>query len=233
MVPFKETLIIFTRYPEPGKTKTRLIPVLGPEGAALLHRRLSEHTLVQVKRFQSESQWNYYGVREGQISTESLIELGNETRRDYLLSVEVHFYGGSQELMAEWLGTGLIYQPQGGGDLGAKMAAAFQNVFQAGSQKAVMIGTDCPELTAAILTQAFEELNQGELVLGPAADGGYYLIGLRQFVPELFRGIHWGTASVLTETQAIAQTLNLATTYLPLLADIDRPEDLSRLDFID
>ncbi|MGE5656882.1 MAG: TIGR04282 family arsenosugar biosynthesis glycosyltransferase [Actinomycetota bacterium] len=196
-----ETLIIFTRYPEPGKTKTRLIPMLGAEGAALLHRRLTEKTLVTVKEIQAARS----------------------------LSVAVYFNGGNQQLMQNWLGTEITYQPQVEGDLGAKMAAAFQNCFQAGSEKVAIIGTDCPSLNVGILTQAFEALSEQELILGPAADGGYYLIGLRRLIPDLFRGIRWGTASVLTETQAIAQVLNLAVAYLPILADVDRPEDLLSL----
>jgi hypothetical protein len=80
-----------------------------------------------------------------------------------------------------------------------------------------------------ILLQAFEKLEQNDLVLGPAEDGGYYLIGLRRSIPELFRGINWGTAEVLEKTVAIASYLDLAISYLPQLPDLDRPEDLGIL----
>jgi hypothetical protein len=90
----------------------------------------------------------------------------------------------------------------------------------------VIIGTDCPDLTIEILTQAFEALKQHDLVLGPAADGGYYLIGLRRLLPELFVEVSWGTSQVRQQTVEIAQSLDLAIAFLPLLNDIDRPEDL-------
>ena len=199
----KEKLIVFTRYPEPGKTKTRLIPVLGIEGAAQLHRQLALGAIAQAKQLQNTRQ----------------------------LSVEVYFTGGSQQLMQTWLGTDLVYEIQGTGDLGAKMAIAFQMSFNSSVEKVVIIGTDCPDLNSQVMALAFDKLDNHNLVLGPALDGGYYLIGLRQFIPELFRSINWGTAEVLAQTVAIAQNLNLAVAYLPPLADIDRPEDLSILDF--
>ena len=200
MIP--EKLIVFTRYPEPGITKTRLIPVLGKVGAASLHRLMAGRTIARALSLQT-------------------------SRR---LSVEIHYTGGSQQLMQDWLGTDLIYQNQVDGDLGARMTAAFQNSFDLGVDKAAIIGTDCPDLKAEIMAQAFDELSDRDLVLGQAKDGGYYLIGLRRLIPELFGGINWGTSEVFTSTRAIAQNLNLNIAYLPTLADIDRPEDLLGLD---
>ena len=197
-----EKLIVFTRYPEPGKTKTRLIPVLGKTGAANLHRLMAQKAIARA------------------------ISLQNSRR----LSVEIHHTGGSQQQIQDWLGTDIIYQNQIDGDLGAKMTAAFQNSFNSGVNKAAIIGTDCPTLKAEIMAQAFEELSQHDLVLGPAKDGGYYLIGLRRAIPELFGGIPWGTSEVFVCTRAIAQNLDLNIAYLPTLADIDLPEDLLRLD---
>ena len=197
-----EKLIIFTRYPEPGITKTRLIPVLGKAGAANLHRLMAQRTIARALSLQ-------------------------KSRR---LSVEIHHTGGSQQQMEDWLGTDLIYQNQIDGDLGARMAAAFQNSFDSGVDKVAIIGTDCPDLKAEILAQAFDELSDRDLVLGPAKDGGYYLIGLRRSIPELFDGINWGTSEVFASTRAIAQNLGLNIAVLPILADIDRPEDLLGLD---
>jgi rSAM/selenodomain-associated transferase 1 len=91
---------------------------------------------------------------------------------------------------------------------------------------AIIIGTDCPELTDALLTQAFQALQQTALVLGPATDGGYYLIGLRQMVPDLFQSIAWSTDRVFQQTVMIARNLNLSISALPTLTDVDRPEDL-------
>ncbi|MCC3428325.1 MAG: TIGR04282 family arsenosugar biosynthesis glycosyltransferase [Microcoleus sp. PH2017_29_MFU_D_A] len=197
-----EKLIVFTRYPEAGKAKTRLIPVLGKTGAANLHRLMAQKAIARA------------------------LSLQNSRR----LSVEIHHTSGSQQQMQDWLGTDIIYQNQIDGDLGAKMTAAFQKSFNSGVDKAAIIGTDCPDLKAEIMAQAFDKLSQHDLVLGPATDGGYYLIGLRRSIPELFSGIKWGTSEVFSSTQAIAQNLDLNIAYLPTLADIDLPEDLLRLD---
>jgi rSAM/selenodomain-associated transferase 1 len=194
----QERLVVFTRYPEPGKAKTRLIPALGELGAAELHRQMAEHTLMQVRGLQA--------VRN--------------------LSVEVRFAGGDFAQMQGWLGADLNYQMQGEGDLGDRLFHACQVTFNNGNDSVVMIGTDCPDLDTALLQKAFQELRQHDLVLGPATDGGYYLIGLRRPVPQLFTGIAWSTAEVLQQTVAIAKRLGLAIAYLPTLSDIDHPEDL-------
>jgi rSAM/selenodomain-associated transferase 1 len=128
--------------------------------------------------------------------------------------------------MESWLGSDLNYQEQDAGDLGDRMRLAFQSAFNSGIQRAVIIGIDCPGLNAEILQQGFEKLEENDLVLGPAEDGGYYLIGLGRSIPELFRGINWGTAEVLEKTVAIASYLDLAIGYLSQLPDLDRPEDL-------
>jgi hypothetical protein len=195
----RKCLIIFTRYPEPGKTKTRLIPVLGAEGAATLQRQMTEQKLAQVRELQAA----------------------------YPVSVEVHFTGGNEQLMQSWLGSSLIYQRQSEGDIGCRMASAFQASFEAGMNNVVLIGIDCPDLNAQLMAEAFQALHQHDLVLGPAVDGGYYLIGLRRLIPELFTGIRWSTAEVLPETLRIAHRLELAVAKLRLLSDVDRPEDLS------
>lgn len=196
----KEHLIVFTRYPEPGQTKTRLISALGAEGAAALHRQMAEHTLIQVR----------------------------ELRHNRPLSVEVWFQGGKEpNNMQDWLGSELVYQPQSNGELGFRMVQALSSAFQDGMESVIIIGTDCPGLNANLIAQAFHQLLSHDLVLGPAIDGGYYLIGLRRFIPELFSGINWGTAEVLQQTVEIAKKLDLSVAYLPPLADVDRPEDLS------
>lgn len=194
----RERLIIFTRYPEPGKTKTRLFPALGPERAAILQQRMTEHTLAQVQLLQSTLP----------------------------VSVEVRFTGGNRRRMRSWLGPKLTYQAQGKGDLGQRMARAFQAAFRAGMQRVVIVGIDCPELDGVILGKAFQELQQHDLVLGPATDGGYYLIGLRRLVPQLFQDIAWSTDRVWEQTIAIARQQKLSVGSLPPLDDVDRPEDL-------
>ncbi|MDX2244034.1 MAG: TIGR04282 family arsenosugar biosynthesis glycosyltransferase [Leptolyngbyaceae cyanobacterium bins.302] len=191
-------LLIFTRYPKPGLAKTRLIPALGENGAAILSRQLTEHTLAQVHQLQQYS----------------------------AMSVEIYFAGGTLDLMQQWLGSGWSYIAQAEGNLGDRMAQAFQSAFASGMQPVILIGSDCPELNPSILLQAEKALADHDLVLGPAEDGGYYLIGLRRLIPELLAGISWSTAAVLQQTLAIAQQMQLTVSLLPVLRDIDHPEDL-------
>ncbi len=194
----KQHLIIFTRYPEPGKTKTRLIPALGAVGAANLQKQMTEHTLSQVRLLRN-------------ITT---------------LTAEVRFTGGNSQLMSNWLGVDWIYQCQGIGDLGERMMRSLTDAFTWGAEPVIIIGTDCPGINAQILATAFEQLHHCDLILGSAVDGGYYLIGLRQLIPELFVNIEWGTTQVFSQTIDIAHKLNLSPIYLLPLSDIDRPEDL-------
>jgi rSAM/selenodomain-associated transferase 1 len=193
-----EHLIIFTRYPEPGKTKTRLIPALGAQGAAQLHRQMAQQT----------------------------VETGRKLMQSRSVSLEVRYTGGSLSQMQDWLGSDLIYNEQGTGDLGDRMNHSFQAGFHQGKSSIIIIGTDCIELNTDILNQAFDTLQQQDLVIGSATDGGYYLIGLRRLIPELFQDIDWGTERVLEQTLARCKPLNLSIGNLPQLSDIDRPEDL-------
>ena len=109
------------------------------------------------------------------------------------------------------------------------MQAAFAHMFQHGAKSAILIGSDCPLLESNLVRQAFTALRNNDLVLGPAADGGYYLIGLRRPAPELFRLRHWSHPGVLKATLNIASKLNLSSRTLPTLSDIDQGEDLPRL----
>ncbi|MFC5190747.1 TIGR04282 family arsenosugar biosynthesis glycosyltransferase [Algoriphagus aquatilis] len=117
---------------------------------------------------------------------------------------------------------------QEGVDLGEKMKNAFQKIFSMGFQKAVIIGTDCPELTHEFLNQAFNLLNQSDLVIGPAADGGYYLLGMKSAHSCLFQGIKWSTSQVFSRTLEQANHHNLTFSLLPKLHDIDEEEDWMR-----
>jgi hypothetical protein len=191
-------VILFTRYPEPGRTKTRLIPTLGAEGAARLHREMTELLVLRIKP----------GVALGEFG------------------LVVCHGGASTGTMRRWLGPRIEYQPQGDGDLGERMAQAFQARFALGARKVVMIGADCPGVTTAVLTQAFGALDHHPVVFGPAQDGGYYLVGLSRPRPELFTGIAWGEATVLRDSAARARQLGLDPELLSTLPDVDRPEDL-------
>ncbi|MGB3404243.1 MAG: TIGR04282 family arsenosugar biosynthesis glycosyltransferase [Microcoleaceae cyanobacterium] len=200
-----EHLIIFSRYPQPGKTKTRLIPALGEAGAALLHRQMAQYA----------------------------VKIGRELIQSRSISLEVRYTGGTLSQMQDWLGTDLVYNQQGTGDLGDRMNQSFQAGFDSGKSAIIIIGTDCIELNADILSQGFETLKQQNLVIGTAQDGGYYLIGLRRLIPELFQGIDWGTERVLQQTLDRCKPLNLSIGNLPQLSDIDRPEDLNKISELD
>ena len=191
-------LIIFTRYPEPGKTKTRLISALGPEGAADLQRQMTEQTLICARRLAAQDP----------------------------VILEVCFESGGVSKFQKWLGNDLIFVPQGNGDLGERMSRAFQRAFQGGARFVVLIGTDIPGFSADLAWEAFAALQNRDVVLGPANDGGYYLIGLRKIIPQLFAAIPWGTENVFSKTLEIAMGLRLRVHCLAPLNDVDRPEDL-------
>jgi rSAM/selenodomain-associated transferase 2/rSAM/selenodomain-associated transferase 1 len=142
------------------------------------------------------------------------------------VSVEIYIDGESQDRFRKWLGDDVPYRPQGKGSLGARMNRAFQDSFRGGMAKVVVVGTDCPGLSEELVQKAFLALEENDLVLGPAKDGGYYLIGLRRPAEELFKGIPWGTEKVFAHTLRVAQSLALKTFLLAPLGDVDRPEDL-------
>lgn len=117
---------------------------------------------------------------------------------------------------------------QVGGDLGERMKNAFAAHLESGMEKVVLIGTDCPSLEGIHLLQAFEALEHSDLVLGPARDGGYYLIGMKRRADFLFEGITWSSELVLSQTLALAADQGLHSSLLPILEDIDSPEDWER-----
>lgn len=199
MLTAAEKLILFTRFPQPGRVKTRLINALGATGAADLHRRLTEHALRQARDLACSCP----------------------------AALEVRYTGGTRSQMATWLGSDLQFRSQVAGDLGTRLDRAFTHAFSKGARAVVIMGSDCPGLTSRILREAFTELESCELVLGPAADGGYYLVGLRQCTPEIFRDIPWGSDQVLARSLSRAARLGLATNQLGLLSDVDRPADLA------
>jgi len=200
----KNRLIVFTRYPQKGKTKTRLIPLLGAEGAANLQRKMTEHTLGQVKTVSASDE----------------------------IIVEIRFDGGDEKMMKRWLGSRYEYSAQGGGDLGYRMLHAFEDAFKAGATNAVIIGTDIPDITGGDIQRAFDALRQKNMVLGPAEDGGYYLIGLQKAsllngIERIFGGMEWGIRDVFHKTLTAAKEIGLEVSILDQRKDVDRPEDLS------
>jgi rSAM/selenodomain-associated transferase 2/rSAM/selenodomain-associated transferase 1 len=194
-------LVIFTRFPVAGTTKTRLIPALGDVGAAEFQRAMTEYTLRQA--------------------------------RGAGCDVEIRYTGGTEPQMRAWLGDGVSYADQGEGDLGERMARAFREHFDAGVPRVVVVGCDCPSNTGADMRGAFDVLESCDCVIGPACDGGYYLLGLQPesvasgdavVWEQLFRGIDWGTGAVLQQT--LDASSGLGVRMLPMRSDVDRPEDI-------
>lgn len=191
--------LVFAKAPRPGHAKTRLIPALGPEGAAALQARLIKHTLNTVRQA---------GFRA--------IELhGTPADDDFL------------RFCAERYGADLV--PQGEGDLGARMCAALSAALEH-SRTAVLVGTDCPALTAQHLRRAVHALESGsEAVFAPTEDGGYALIGLTRCDARLFDTIAWSTTTVMSDTRTRLRALEWRWSELDLLWDVDTPADYQRL----
>ena len=201
-----DRLIIFTRYPVPGEAKTRLIPALGAKGAARLQRALTEHTVAEARQF---------------------------LKRSGRTKLEICFSGGSTADMRHWLGD-MSFHRQTEGDIGERMKKALSRAFQQGAGGAVLIGSDIPGLNGAYLQQAFGCLAEYEVVLGPSLDGGYYLVGLgcdraEMLLPVLFDGMTWSTGTVFRTTQQRLQRARARVAELPVLQDIDTPDDLDTM----
>ena len=192
-------LLVFAKPPVPGTVKTRLAPVLGPAGCARLQRVLLDHTLDKA------------------VSAR-------------LCPVELWCTDPAHpELRACAARHGASVHAQQGNDLGARMEHALCDALRR-APLAVLVGTDCPAATADDLGAAFAALAGGrDAVLGPAEDGGYYLVGARRSHPHLFQAMPWGTSRILERTRTRLRELGWSWAELPLRWDVDRPEDLERL----
>ena len=191
-------LLVFTRIPRPGRAKTRLIPALGARGAAALQQDMTRRMLEAAR------QWELAGP----------------------CSTELHIADGTVDEGKEQFGRSWRITPQGSGDLGDRLARAFRSAFDHGNDRVVAVGTDIPRLDARHLLDATAALQHADVVIGPARDGGYYLIGMNRFHPRLFEGISWGSEHVFAQTVQRLEEHGLPWCELPMLCDVDRPEDL-------
>jgi len=184
---------------------------------------------------------------KGQVKTRLAVEIGEEAAvrlyrcfvEDVVSTVEklevdlrLYFYPAEDKaLFMNWLGEQKSYIAQKGNDLGERLKNAFANTFGQGFSKVVVIGSDSPDLPASFLRQAFEELDLNDAVVGPASDGGYYLIGFSadSFTPEVFDGIAWSTSAVFNQTQRRLEAHGLSVHLLPQWHDVDTRPDLERL----
>jgi uncharacterized protein len=201
MVAANSRIAVFARAPEPGKVKTRLIPALGAAAAAELQRRLSLHALETA-------------IASGIGPVE--LWCAPDADHPFFIDCSRRF--------------AVALFPQGRGDLGERMSRALEAMLGTG-ERAILIGSDIPSLTPQYLCDADAALEEGcDAVLGPAEDGGYVLIGLRRAAPALFDNMPWGSPAVCAQTRARLENMRLRYRELPSLWDLDRPEDLARLD---
>ena len=196
----QSALLVFTKTPNPGHVKTRLLSVMTAQQAAAIHVGLLEFTLE---------------VAHASAAADIELWCTPTNRHPALLDLERRF---SPTL-----------HTQSGADLGARMCAAMEQAL-ATRRHVVLIGSDCTDLSPADIDLALQQLTAGrDVVLGPALDGGYYLIGLSSLHRRLFDDMEWGTAHVLQETRARVKQLGLSLYELPARRDLDRPEDLRYL----
>ena len=188
--PHDVRVVAFARFPVAGMCKTRLIPAVGPQGAATIHTKL--------------------------------VEICVAAMRGSGLSIELRTTGAEAPAFRDWLGGDIAFVDQGEGDLGDRLARA------AAPYPVIFIGSDAPDLNADRLIAAATALRTAPAVIGPAEDGGYYLLGLDAPAPWLFNDMDWGTETVFDETMHRLAAYGIAPVVLEPLADLDRPEDLAR-----
>jgi len=158
------------------------------------------------------------------------LKLATHTREVALVSDfdRVVYYSHHVDTEDNWQENSFHKKLQVGNDLGIRMYNAFENAFRDGYAHVCIIGTDCLELTSEILSAAFEQLKAHDAVIGPARDGGYYLLGMKQLHKDLFANKEWSTNTVAKRTIVDFQNLNLTYSKLATLSDIDREEDLPK-----
>ncbi len=191
-------LIVFVKYPTPGQVKTRLAHDIGTVNAAAIYSDMATKLVDDLSRSQA-------------------------------YELKIYFDPPHKiDQCSTWLGVAPpILYPQQGSSLGERISNAFNNEFSSRASKVVIIGTDCIDVTESIIIDALNILDSNQVVIGPAHDGGYYLLGLDRYLPRLFDDIDWSTESVLEQTLTKVKTLGLTHKMLPALNDIDTVDDLS------
>lgn len=193
-----------TRYPAPGQAKTRLAGALGEHGAAQVASDVALHCIHRMHA----------------------VSLSKAVR------LEIRYTGGSASQMRSWIGRRIPMSAQSAGDLGSRLDQAMREALEGGAPTAIAVGSDAPTLGGTQIRAALSALESNGVVLGPATDGGYYLVGVRADVarvalPALFdAGIPWGTDTVFADTVASLVRVGLTASTLETLPDIDRPEDV-------
>lgn len=197
----QNALIVFAKYPILGQVKTRLAKDIGDAAAAALYNCFVIQT---IRKFSPSS---------------DLFELRVAVAQEFFLEKFKQDFPGADKYIAQ----------KNIDDLGARMQHSIQQCLEGGFQKIVVIGTDCPHLPTEYVQKAFDLLDKHEIVIGPAEDGGYYLLAVSKNHQFLFNGISWGTKYVLNKTIAAINKNNVSCTLLPSLFDIDDFDSLQKL----
>ena len=198
-----QALAIFCKTPERGFVKTRLAASVGNQKALEIYLDLLRITDQETKPFSSSRH----------LFLVSALEDSVEKMRSTL------------QQQGLFIDPKINFAIQQGEDLGQRMFAAFKNLFK-NHRSVVLIGCDLPDLTSALISKAFDALQSNDLVIGPSCDGGYYLIGLKKEMPDLFKEISWSSVKVLKQTLERAERLSLKVQLLEKLRDIDTVDDL-------
>ena len=196
-----DVLGVFVKVPTPGHVKTRLAQSVGADHAAALYRFIGRQVVAQCVDPGGHRTAIWFAPSGGEAGTRAWLE---------------------------WLGVDdFLSQPDGG--LGVRLTATFDHHFAHGARRVVVIGSDCPDVGRELVHRAFAALEQDDLVVGPAVDGGFYLLGLNSPAPELFRDIEWSTDAVYRQTMTNAGRLGLSMAVLPELQDVDTVDDARAL----
>ena len=193
-------ILLFLKWPEPGRVKTRLAATLGAERAVEIYRMLVAEV---VRRLPGEAE---------------LIVMFDPAERRAEVETWLRGLCGA--------GGAVRFIAQAQGDLGVRLERAFAAAFALGLEEVAAIGSDCVEITPEIFAEAWRALDTGDAAVGPSADGGYYLLALRRECPRLFAGIAWSTGAVFTQTMERAEEAGLRVRILPTLRDVDTEQDL-------
>ncbi|GMH40829.1 hypothetical protein BSKO_08733 [Bryopsis sp. KO-2023] len=197
-------LVVFARLPVPGKVKTRLAASVGNESACAFYKECAEHVIRSASSTPATKLHLFYSDEE---EHDSVVQ--------WLFSMGLQDFGVHHQVQDK--------------DLGVRIFSALHQVLEGGAKKAIIIGTDIPDISTDIISRAYDGLDDHQAVIGPSKDGGYYLLGLTKTDENLFQGIEWSTSTVFSSQLENIEQLGMSATlphFLPNLQDIDTIEDL-------
>lgn len=197
MMKIKKAIIVFVKYPEKGKVKTRLASSTSETFATEFYNKIVKYIAGVLEKINS--------------STDIFI-----------------FYSPIDDVnkIISWIGNDYLFFEQEGNDLGEKMSNAFKLVFSKEYRYATIIGSDIPDINSSKILAAFEALEKNDVVISPSIDGGYSMLGMNNYYPELFNNITWSTNSVFEKTEQKVKESKLKLNILPILNDIDTEDEL-------